>query len=428
MEKKTLGAFLAALRKASGMTQKQLADKLNVSDKAVSRWERDESAPDLTLIPVIAEVFGVTSDELLRGQRASPEDIPERISGKAEKQIRHILRKTLTKFKIQSAISITVALAGLIGAMILNLGFLRAYVGFFVGCLFYVVASVCQVIFLILLRSAVDPEEMEPEMTAPVLKTAVLGSELVFGIIWFLFSACIPLVMWTHDTYLGLSAGSWLEYGLFFGMLSTLPAFGVCAIINLKRGYWSTRVLKTPLGKLRVRSFCLALASVTVLGVLHIGLAIYLSESGVMMEPTRSFSSWEDFKEYMETPMDYDGQPMTYQDGYSRDGVLYMNYVTEDGGIYTFRFDELLTDIYAHLNDEEDGVPPVVQYRKLNMSVASMTFGSGSDLLLPVQVFSYTALQEGNQKAENILLIFAVLYPPALAAVYIRYQKKKAQL
>ena len=65
MEKKTIGQFIAILRKANGMTQKDLAEKLNVSDKAVSRWERDECAPDLSLIPVIAEIFQVTADELL---------------------------------------------------------------------------------------------------------------------------------------------------------------------------------------------------------------------------------------------------------------------------------------------------------------------------------------------------------------------------
>lgn len=66
MERKTIGSFIAALRKANGMTQKELADRLLVSDKAVSRWERDECAPDISLIPVIAELFGVTSDELLK--------------------------------------------------------------------------------------------------------------------------------------------------------------------------------------------------------------------------------------------------------------------------------------------------------------------------------------------------------------------------
>lgn len=66
MERKTIGSFIAALRKANGMTQKELADRLLVSDKAVRRWERDQCAPDISPIPVIAEPFGVTSDELLK--------------------------------------------------------------------------------------------------------------------------------------------------------------------------------------------------------------------------------------------------------------------------------------------------------------------------------------------------------------------------
>ena len=64
MEKKTIGSFITALRKANGMTQKDLAEKLNVSDKTISRWERDDGTPDLSVIPVIAEIFGVTCDEL----------------------------------------------------------------------------------------------------------------------------------------------------------------------------------------------------------------------------------------------------------------------------------------------------------------------------------------------------------------------------
>ncbi|MCD8021449.1 MAG: helix-turn-helix domain-containing protein, partial [Lachnospiraceae bacterium] len=72
MGQKSIGSFIAALRKANGLTQKDLAEKLNVSDKTVSRWERDEGAPDLSLIPVIAEIFGVTCDELLRGERKTP--------------------------------------------------------------------------------------------------------------------------------------------------------------------------------------------------------------------------------------------------------------------------------------------------------------------------------------------------------------------
>lgn len=69
MDKKTIGSFLSVLRKANGYTQKQLAEKLNVSDKTLSKWERDKSSPDLSVIPVLAEIFGVTCDEILRGER-----------------------------------------------------------------------------------------------------------------------------------------------------------------------------------------------------------------------------------------------------------------------------------------------------------------------------------------------------------------------
>jgi len=103
MEKKSIGRFIAALRKANGMTQKELAEKLNVSDKSVSRWERDEGAPDLSLIPVIAEIFGVTSDEILRGERIN-QAMTDNARGteKSEKQIARLINSTQTKFQIRS--------------------------------------------------------------------------------------------------------------------------------------------------------------------------------------------------------------------------------------------------------------------------------------------------------------------------------------
>ena len=134
MDRTTMGSFLAALRRSAGLTQRELAEKLNVSDKAVSRWERDESAPDLTLIPVIAEIFGVTSDELLRGGRASPSRNANRETAKTELQIQNLLTRAQTHYQIHCLISVTVALLGLIAALAVNLGFLRAYVAFFAGC------------------------------------------------------------------------------------------------------------------------------------------------------------------------------------------------------------------------------------------------------------------------------------------------------
>ena len=63
---KTLGTKIAELRKQNGMTQLELAERMGVTDKAVSKWERDLSCPDINSIPTLAEVLGVSVDELMQ--------------------------------------------------------------------------------------------------------------------------------------------------------------------------------------------------------------------------------------------------------------------------------------------------------------------------------------------------------------------------
>ena len=73
MEKKTFGNLVTQLRKAKGMTQADLAEKMGITDKAVSKWERDLSYPDIASIPHLAEILGVTVDELLTVQNVKKE-------------------------------------------------------------------------------------------------------------------------------------------------------------------------------------------------------------------------------------------------------------------------------------------------------------------------------------------------------------------
>ena len=72
MEKQTLGQKIAELRKAKNMTQLELANQLNITDKAVSKWERDISCPDINTFPKLAEILEVSVDELL--QANSPKE------------------------------------------------------------------------------------------------------------------------------------------------------------------------------------------------------------------------------------------------------------------------------------------------------------------------------------------------------------------
>lgn len=65
MKNQTFGSMIAALRKEKGMTQLELAEQMGVTDKAVSKWERDLSFPDVSSIPTLAEILGVSVDELM---------------------------------------------------------------------------------------------------------------------------------------------------------------------------------------------------------------------------------------------------------------------------------------------------------------------------------------------------------------------------
>mgnify|MGYP003479910151 CR=1 FL=1 len=74
-KKHSIGKTIAELRKEKGWTQIELAEKLQVSDKAISKWEKDSGAPSVEFFPVLAEVFGVSIDYLMTGKKVEPEII-----------------------------------------------------------------------------------------------------------------------------------------------------------------------------------------------------------------------------------------------------------------------------------------------------------------------------------------------------------------
>ena len=69
------GAFVAQLRKEKGLTQKELADLLHVTDKAVSKWETGKGFPDLKLLEPLAETLDISLVELLQGERSPRESL-----------------------------------------------------------------------------------------------------------------------------------------------------------------------------------------------------------------------------------------------------------------------------------------------------------------------------------------------------------------
>lgn len=74
---KTFGQKFYELRKQKNLTQEQIAERLNISSQAVSKWENDLACPDIMLLKEIAEIFGVTVDELLGNDKPRTEYVPE---------------------------------------------------------------------------------------------------------------------------------------------------------------------------------------------------------------------------------------------------------------------------------------------------------------------------------------------------------------
>lgn len=88
MDAKITGCFIAQLRKELGLTQKELAEKLKVTDKAISRWETGKGLPDTSLLKPLAEIFGVSVGELLSGKRMDDSQI--------KSQADHIILESLS--------------------------------------------------------------------------------------------------------------------------------------------------------------------------------------------------------------------------------------------------------------------------------------------------------------------------------------------
>jgi len=109
MDNTKTGKFIAECRKELGYNQKDLAAKLNVTDKAVSKWETGRSSPDVSMLIPLADVLGVSVTEILNGEKISEENISS-ISNE-------IIVKSLKKSKSKKLLAVILALALLIGIL-----------------------------------------------------------------------------------------------------------------------------------------------------------------------------------------------------------------------------------------------------------------------------------------------------------------------
>ena len=145
-----IGSNIAAYRKRDGLTQVSLAEKLNYSDKAVSKWERGESIPDVLTLMQMAELFGITVNELVCDPNALPENSDSRLEKAMSQVSEKALKRKANKNVIQALSSTLVWFVALFAFVILSsFDFLEQY-----SCLLFFVAIPANAIVLLSLRSA----------------------------------------------------------------------------------------------------------------------------------------------------------------------------------------------------------------------------------------------------------------------------------
>ena len=394
MPTNSIGSFIAALRKANGLTQKQLGEKLNVSDKAISRWERDECAPDLSLIPVIAEIFGVTSDELLRGQRAAPDATPTpQAEEKSKKRLQYLLDKLLVRFKITSVISISIALIGVIAAMLLN-AYNRAQAGFLVGCVFFLASTVCQIIFLNLGSAELRGNDFDEEAVTTCRNNLIKRAEWVFSIITVMLFITLPLAL-VDDYYYGLTFP--FEWSMVFVCIPAILCPVICFAINGKLG------LRKPMYNATRRLSIVMLILFVVTLLCHGLFANYLVNNPQFLSEGTKCETFEEYKQIMETPLGYDGEALELVE--EEDGIRY--YRSIFGDEYTVYWED-----YS-----------IYQIWNANFTIRNF-FHDGEVWYL------YTAEQYATLLNRYTIahILFALLYPLEIVTGILLYRKKMRAL
>lgn len=118
MEGTSMGEMIAAIRKEKGMTQKELADQLGITDKAVSKWERNIAYPDTATIPKLAQLLGIPVEDLLQAKSTA---------GAAVKPASPLINLILKA--VPMAMGIAVVVTSLLGKLDLRSGFILLGLG-----------------------------------------------------------------------------------------------------------------------------------------------------------------------------------------------------------------------------------------------------------------------------------------------------------
>ena len=233
MDATKIGMFIAALRRSRGMTQQEVAQSLGITDKTVSKWETGNGDPDITMIPALAELFGVTTDEILRGERII-KDKDVRAGVEHEKQKAYLLNSAGYRVNNQILCSIGASIGAAVTLFLLGSSTFYAPVCCGVSILLCIVSVVIALTALSKARFISRDREIcraAPSAMKAFRETVLKRMRLAFAGI--AYSLALSLIIWFVS---GTSGGLITVFELYNPLFGLIAAAAAILAFCLRNG------------------------------------------------------------------------------------------------------------------------------------------------------------------------------------------------
>lgn len=358
MEKKSIGAFMSALRKANGYTQEEVAEYLGVSNKTISSWECDKSAPDLSLLPLLAEFYHVTCDELIRGERQTKAETP--LPRDSEKRVRELLRRQAEKLDFIRLLVLGIYAFGILIMYAVGYGLFNGIVGFLLGVLFTFGGTLFAALYGKYIRAKTLSEEYIAVQESFLAAWARYKRLVAF--------ACAEALALVLPQAIGASAYSVISFDSYLRIVAViegvyLVVLGIYAVIRgVKADNPAREKRKRILKRMSVITVCL-LVCTALFGAGAFGVAVAFSER-------TEYESYEAFLKAIQTPSYQWGTLQKSEFGYVKYVILYeVDPFYMDWDSNPERYEWLETDESITITYLDSGDPWSVTYEKSTIVV-----------------------------------------------------------
>lgn len=408
MDKKTIGSFIAILRKARGMTQQELADQLHVSNKSVSRWERDETSPDLSLIPVIAELFHVSTDELLQGSKIA-EPGESRNLLKNQKQIEILLKRIISKYQSKTIMAASLVIVAVLGCLISIYSFHQMIIGIGIVAVLCVVSIAYQSVSFIHAHTALSGSDFEtPQIKQTLLKT---WNNLLWIIYLNIFAvgSIIPLWAYYKSNMMIMDSGTWFPWlivaiGISFVVCFFISIFASKGIIkkeNMEKDYLEANR--------RITKFKLVCFGIAVIIISVTGLVQNLYPLNSSLAGGTHFNTFEEFKKYAETPVSVD-----------ENGNVIGQYNPDSGKAIQYNKQDEAHWMETYLQDSGGNI---YKFTLRNMNMSAWDYDKNT-----MSSFTVWSRKDTNAYSESVILrnnIFCASYLIEIVFMFFIYYRKR---